>query len=398
MRVSTASQFERSVQTLQQRQQALQASQEQIATGKRVLRPSDDPIAAVRAERAMVQQHRIDADLRALEASRQSMAATEAAVGDASGLMQRVRELVLQAGNPTFGPEPRKALVEELRVLRQQLFDVANRPDGAGGYLFGGAADSSAPFQDTAAGVVFRGRPAGTQAAGVALPLAIDGQEAWMRSASGNGVFVTSPAAANQAGAWIDAGRVTDPALLTGRAHDIEFADDGSGGLTWQVVPAPDVGPASAQPYATGRAIEFDGLAVTVHGEPKPGDRFEIAPSRRDLSLFDAIDHVVAGLAPTDLDPAQVTQTVQSGLRDLDAVMATLVASRSRLGAVLGQIDGLDARLADQRISTQSARSAAEDVDLAQAVSDFQVRQTSYDAALKAYSMVQRLSLFEYIR
>jgi flagellar hook-associated protein 3 FlgL len=93
-----------------------------------------------------------------------------------------------------------------------------------------------------------------------------------------------------------------------------------------------------------------------------------------------------------------VTQTVQSGLRDLDAVMATLVSTRSRLGAVLGQIDGLDTRLADQRISVQATRSASEDVDLAQAVSEFQTRQTSYDAALKAYSMVQRLSLFEYIR
>jgi flagellar hook-associated protein 3 FlgL len=184
---------------------------------------------------------------------------------------------------------------------------------------------------------------------------------------------------------------------MTGKAYAVKFADDGSGGLTWQVDPAPDVGPASA-PYATGRAIEFDGLAVTVHGAPKAGDQFEIQPSQRDLSLFDAIDRVIAGLAPAELDPAQVTQTVQSGLRDLDAVMATLVSTRSRLGAVLGQIDGLDTRLADQRISAQAARSASEDVDLAQAVSDFQVRQTSYDAALKAYSMVQRLSLFEYIR
>ena len=398
MRISTANQFERAVQTLQQRQQALQDSQETIATGKRVLRPSDDPLAAVRAERAMARQGRIDADLRALESSRQSMAATESAVGEASELMQRARELVVQAGNPTYGTEQRKAIVEELRVLRRQVLDVANRPDGAGGYLFGGASDASLPFQETAAGVAFRGRAAGTRAAGVALPLTVDGHETWMRSASGNGVFVTAPAPANQAGAWIDAGRVTDPTALTGSSYDITIADDGNGGLTWQVSPAPKTGPGSAQPYVAGQVIEFDGLAVAVHGEPHPGDRFSVEPSRRDLSVFDAIDRVIAGLAPADQHPAQVTQAVQSGLRDLDAVMGTLVASRARIGAVLGQIDGLDNRLADQRVSAQAARSAAEDVDLAQAVSDFQVRQTSYDAALKAYSMVQRLSLFEYIR
>ena len=71
---------------------------------------------------------------------------------------------------------------------------------------------------------------------------------------------------------------------------------------------------------------------------------------------------------------------------------------RTRLGGALEQADGLDDRLADERTAAQATRSAAEDVDMAQAVSDFQMRQTSYDAALRTYSMVQRLSLFDYIR
>ena len=43
-------------------------------------------------------------------------------------------------------------------------------------------------------------------------------------------------------------------------------------------------------------------------------------------------------------------------------------------------------------------KSEASEVDLAKAVSDFQSVQTGYDAALKAYSMVQRMSLFDYLR
>ena len=77
---------------------------------------------------------------------------------------------------------------------------------------------------------------------------------------------------------------------------------------------------------------------------------------------------------------------------------STLVTVRTRLGGALEQADGLADRLADERTAAQATRSAAEDVDMAQAVSDFQMRQTSYDAALRTYSMVQRLSLFEYIR
>jgi flagellar hook-associated protein 3 FlgL len=78
--------------------------------------------------------------------------------------------------------------------------------------------------------------------------------------------------------------------------------------------------------------------------------------------------------------------------------MGSLMTMRSRMGWIMEQADGLDGRLGDGRLAAQSQRSAAEDLDMAQAITDFQNRQTSYDAALKAYSMVQRLSLFEYIR
>ena len=53
---------------------------------------------------------------------------------------------------------------------------------------------------------------------------------------------------------------------------------------------------------------------------------------------------------------------------------------------------------ADAKLLAQTERSAAEDIDMVEAVSTFSTRQTSYDAALKAYSMVQKLSLFDYIR
>ena len=57
----------------------------------------------------------------------------------------------------------------------------------------------------------------------------------------------------------------------------------------------------------------------------------------------------------------------------------------------------MELRIADNKLEAQTERSAAEDLDMVQAISDFQNRQTGYDAALKAYSLVQRMSLFNYI-
>ena len=46
----------------------------------------------------------------------------------------------------------------------------------------------------------------------------------------------------------------------------------------------------------------------------------------------------------------------------------------------------------------QTQRSLAEDLDMIQALSDFKARQTGYEAALGTYAMVQRMSLFQYLK
>jgi flagellar hook-associated protein 3 FlgL len=77
--------------------------------------------------------------------------------------------------------------------------------------------------------------------------------------------------------------------------------------------------------------------------------------------------------------------------------MGRMQSARSLAGAVLNRIDSETDRLSAQKLSAQTEQSAAEDLDMVQAISDFQTRQTGYDAALKSYSMVQRLSLFQYL-
>ena len=63
----------------------------------------------------------------------------------------------------------------------------------------------------------------------------------------------------------------------------------------------------------------------------------------------------------------------------------------------MNRIDSVTNRLSDLKLASQTERSNAEDVDMTKAISDFSNQQTGYDAALKAYSMVQKLSLFNYL-
>ena len=74
-----------------------------------------------------------------------------------------------------------------------------------------------------------------------------------------------------------------------------------------------------------------------------------------------------------------------------------MLDARSQIGATLNRIDSVTDRLASSKLASQTERSNAEDLDMTQAISNFSNQQTGYDAALKAYAMVQRLSLFNYL-
>ena len=95
MRIASAYAFESSLGNLQRRQQALSDAQQQLTSGKRVQRVSDDPTAAAQAARAMAAETRITSQQRALDASRGNMQLAESALGDAGELLQQARDLVV---------------------------------------------------------------------------------------------------------------------------------------------------------------------------------------------------------------------------------------------------------------------------------------------------------------
>ena len=136
MRLSTANLYDASIANLQRRQQSLQNQQAQLTSGKRIASASDDPTGAARAERALAAIGRVDANQRALEASRNSMTLAESALGDAGELLQQAREAMVAAGNASYSDAERGSQANKLQGIRDQLLSIANRPDGSGGYLF----------------------------------------------------------------------------------------------------------------------------------------------------------------------------------------------------------------------------------------------------------------------
>ena len=184
-RVSTANSYDRTLHNIGQRSSELAKSQEHNSSGKRVLRASDDAVAATLAERARNRQLRNEADLRALESSRTALTQVESALGDGIELTQQARELIVQAGNSTLSATDRGILANQIDGLRDQLLEVANRKDTSGLTLFGGLGGGSKPF-DHKAGIApdeeinFYGQNGQYLPTENALPKAVDGSVAWL--------------------------------------------------------------------------------------------------------------------------------------------------------------------------------------------------------------------------
>ncbi len=393
------------------RQLDLNSAQQQLSTGKRVNRASDDPAAAARAERALSAEARANASQRAVNASQNTMTLTESALGDAGELLQQAREAILTAGNASYGDAERLSVAHQLKEIRNQLLAVSNRTDGAGLYLFGGQGANQAPFTETANGVQSYGIAGETQvASGEPLPLTVDGESAWMQARRGNGVFTTGAAnvdsggspRANTGSAWVDGGHVVDPSALTDSPYRIEFTG-AAGATTYSVIDQNDGSTVQSGAFSPGQTLQFSGLAVTISNQPADGDAFVITPlatlpaAQRSVSVFEVLKNAIDDLSTPMRSSAAVTQTNSTNLINVDAAMTQMQAARSRVGDTLSRIDGVTGRLDAQKLASQTQVSDATGLDMVAAISSFQNGQTGYDAALKSYAMVQKLSLFTYL-
>ncbi len=123
--------------------------QTQIATGKRVTKPGDDAVAFSRAAVLHRAQAAAEATQRGIDAGQRRLSATDNALSGISTLVQRVRELALQANNATVSADDRQTIAVELGEISSQVISLADSRGSDGERLFGGAA-ATGPAYGTA--------------------------------------------------------------------------------------------------------------------------------------------------------------------------------------------------------------------------------------------------------
>lgn len=146
VRVTPQASIARSIAQAAQHSARVAVLQQQVATGKRLLVPSDDPLGSMTLLANNAQVQRFDSQLGNISSARTSLNLSVSALQEAGSIMSSAREIALegaQAGNDATSYE---ALAQQVDSLINRLLDVANSQD-SGRYLFGGAATNVAPFR-----------------------------------------------------------------------------------------------------------------------------------------------------------------------------------------------------------------------------------------------------------
>jgi flagellar hook-associated protein 3 FlgL len=146
MRISTSYIQQQSVDTMLAKQTELAQTQQQVSTGERILKPSDDPVASVRLlglERniSLTEQYQGNAD-----AAENKLSVTDGVLSTAVDILQRIRELAVQSLNDTNDAGARSGIAAEIEQLNASLVSLANTTDANGEYLFSGYQSKTEAF------------------------------------------------------------------------------------------------------------------------------------------------------------------------------------------------------------------------------------------------------------
>ncbi|WP_421355234.1 flagellar hook-associated protein FlgL [Pseudocitrobacter faecalis] len=148
MRVSTLMMYQQNMRGITSSQSEWLKYGEQMSTGKRVNRASDDPVAASQAvvlSQAQAQNSQF-ATARTFATQRVSM--EENTLAQVTTAIQSAQEKIVYAGNGTLSDDDRASLATDLQGIRDQLLNLANSQDGNGRYIFAGYKTDTAPFTD----------------------------------------------------------------------------------------------------------------------------------------------------------------------------------------------------------------------------------------------------------
>lgn len=446
MRISTSQIYDAGALNIQRNQSEVLKTYNQISSGRRILTPADDPVAAAQAlvvtqSQAVTAQH----------VSNQGNATSQLGMVDnqlssLTNLLQSVRSRVVQAGNTILSASDRLSIASDIEASLSEMLGIANSDNGSGDFLFSGYQGGTRPFAidgsqtaippSTTAPIGYFGDD-GERLLQVSssrqMEVSVPGSYVFMNARNGNGTFVTGtggnlalppvlPATANNLGtATVDGGSVLDPGKWSAVGNpkdflvqfDVTTSASGAKSTTYQIYDMSGAAPVAllATPlnYTAGQSISLQkttvpaadyGASIVVQGQPENGDSLTVSPSENQ-SLFQTMQNLIGILrtpvGTTTYTSTQYTNELAGQLMDIDQAMSNVGQVQATVGTRMRELDSLGTASSDLALQYSATLSDLQDLDYNKALTDYAKQQVSLEAAQKAFVQISGLSLFNYL-
>jgi flagellar hook-associated protein 3 FlgL len=371
-------------------------TQNQMSSGLQFTTASQNPTAAGSVnnyEQALAQSQQYGTNATSAQTN---LNTEDNALTQVQSQLQSLRSLALEANSGILTNSNLSAIATQAVQIQNTLLSLANSTNGNGEYIFGGFDAQTQPFTLSASGATYNGDQGQRQvqiAAGQTVADGDNGDVVFNQIKTGNGTFTVSPASGNTGSGVVGATTVSNPAAYNGGTYAISFAAGGA----YQVTQGATV--VATGTYTDGGTIAFNGVQVTLSGQPATGDTFTLAPSTNQ-SLFTTVQNLVNTLQSGVTTPASSTalnNSINSAINNIDQALNQTSNVQASVGGRLNSITTQQSVATSQQTQLQQSITNLQGLDYAGAVTTLDQQNTTLSAALQAFTMTQGLSLFKFL-
>lgn len=407
MRISTEQLYNRSIQSVLDNQGTLSDIQTQLASGKKLLRPSDDPVGTsqllrLTEEISLLEQYNKNSNLLT-----NSLVQEETVLTSINDSVDRARVLMIQSGNGIIGVDDREAIAIEMEQIRDQIFDLMNSRNPAGEYIFAGFQSSSPAFSYDASAAGNKYNFEGDEGENnikvsdtVALQVNNSGRDVFedvfsrFKASITGSVGATSSKLTVQGQADFDKFHTNNYDAVTPANNDFRVTV-----LSATQAQITNVGTGAVidtVDFSSGDAFLFNGLEIEITGTTGDTVDFQLEPPEK-RNIAETLNDFVNSLYDKDISDGDFDEALTDAIIGLDNAKTVIGASISAIGGRMNVADSVVASNLDLDIANKTARSNIEEVDYAEAVSELSRQETALQAAQATFSLVTGTTLFDYI-
>ncbi|WJG10557.1 flagellar hook-associated protein FlgL [Aliiglaciecola sp. LCG003] len=406
-RISTNQLYDRSIQSITQNQSELSDVQQQLSSGKKLLRPSDDPVGAAQVVRLTEDLDKITQYKRNTDLLRNALEQEEVIMGNINNALDKARTLMIQSGNGIYDKSDLEAIGIEIGSIRDEVFGLMNSQNSNGEYIFAGFQSESEAFTYNPSASGNKYSFAGDDGVN---RIQVSDAVSIQRNSSGKSVFenvaarLTSTVTA-QSGITSVSSMITEQSkfdsfhrnnydAVTSANNDFRATilagnqiqiDNLGTGVTFATLP-----------FESGKAFVFNGIEFKVSGTTGNSFDFQLDPPEKK-NVVETLNDFYNALNDETLSSSEFNEALSDALIGIDNGAKVLANATSSLGGRINVAQSVHESNLDLEIANKSARSVIQDVDYAEAVSELSKQETALQAAQATFSRVTGLSLFDYI-